>query len=267
MPHTIWKGQLVFEMFCIPIKVCVAARSNRLPFRLVYGIDAPKAAQAAAAAGAGMTNVLPFPGSDPAEPPIPDHVAPVHRAYVGMDGVALPPDAIFKAYQAAEDHLAAFAPSELQRLRAPKSFTLPIAAFVTACDIDLKCFDLSYYVWPDRGGEKLYELFHLGLTDNGYLALGEVALFGRERWIAIRPAEHGLVLHTLYFSDELRTRDEYHLEPGRVSRKERALMGELMRTKRGEFDGAKLTNKYHQRLLERVVDRWGKSRAAASVDV
>jgi DNA end-binding protein Ku len=266
MPHTVWKGQLLFDVFCIPIKLCAAARENRLPFRLVYGLDPPAAQAATAAAGAGTGHVLHFPGNEPTEAPIPGYVAPVRRTYMGMDGVPLPPDAIFKAYHATQDHFAVFRPSELARLHAPKSDTLAIAEFVSAKEIDPKYFDLSYNVWPDRGGERLYELFHLGLSDNGFMAVGEVALSGRERWIAIRPGEHGLVLHTLFFSDEVRHEDEYHLEVRRISRKERVLMGELMRARRGKFNGAQLTNKYHQRLLEFVVERCGKSFRAGGPD-
>ncbi len=264
MPHTIWKGKLLlFDVFCIPIRLCTAARERRLPFRMVYGIDVPAAARAATAAagsvGGAAGNVFHFPGASPPEPPIPDHVAPVRRRYVGEDGVPLPDGAIFKAYEPIEGRFVVFSPAELKRLRAAKSSILPISGFVGANEIDPKYFDLSYDVWPDRGGEALYEMFFLALCDNGFAAVAELPLFGRERWVAVRPGCHGLVLHTLLYGDEVRLEDEYHVEVGRISRKDRRLAGEWMRAHRATFNGATLTNKYHQRVLALVADRWEKS--------
>lgn len=257
MAQTIWKGRLGFGLLSIPIKLRPAARRDRLPFRNVYSIDGPTAAKAAMAGNGAPPNVVSFPSSGPLpEPPLPDHVAPVHMAYVGEDATTLlARNAIFKAYALEGDNYAVFRPSELAALRASKTSDLPVKRFVDPGEIDQKYYDKSYDVWPDRGGEKGYELFSLGLRDTGLVALGELPLFGRERTVVIRLGRRGLVLYTLFCAKEVDFDDEYDLKPGLASDYELELTRALMRAQQGAFDPAALRDKFQERVLEFVLTR------------
>ncbi len=62
---------------------------------------------------------------------------------------------------------------------------------------------------PDPSRTKGYALFYLGLSHRRAAAIGEPALFGRERHVLIRPGRHGLVLHTLFYANEVNIEDEY----------------------------------------------------------
>ena len=257
MAQTIWKGRIVFGLLSIPIKLRPAARRDRLPFRQVYGIAPPAAVRAAMAAEGAPPNVVPFPsnGLSP-EPPLPDHVAPVHMAYVGEDATTLlARSAIFKAYALEGNNYAVFRPSELAALRAGKASDLPVTRFVDPSEIDQKYFDKSYDVWPDRGGEKGYELFSLGLRDTGLVAIGDLPLHGRERTVVIRRGRRGLVLYTLFCAKEVNFDNEYALKPGLASEEEIELTRTLMRAQRGTFDPAKLRDKFQERVLEFILTR------------
>lgn len=257
MAQTTWKGRIIFGLLSIPIKLRPAARRDRLPFRQVYGVDPPIAASAATAGNGAPPNVVAFPSSAPLpEPPLPDHVAPVHMAYVGEDGTTLlARSAIFKAYAMEGSNYAVFRPSELAALRASKASELQVTRFVDPSNIDQKYYDKSYDVWPDRGGEKGYELFCLGLRDTGLVAIGELPLYGRERTVVIQRGRRGLVLYTLFFAKEVNFDDEYDLKPGLASDYELELTRTLMRAQRGTFDPAGLRDKFQERVLEFILTR------------
>jgi Ku protein len=140
-------------------------------------------------------------------------------------------------------------------LRASKTSDLPVKAFVDPSEIDQKYYDKSYDVWPDRGGEKGYELFSLGLRDTGLVGIGELALFGRERTVVIRLGRRGLVLYTLFCAKEVDFDDEYELKPGLASDYELELTRTLMRAQRGAFDAAALRDKFQERVLDFVLTR------------
>ncbi|MCC7157786.1 MAG: hypothetical protein IT161_24610 [Bryobacterales bacterium] len=176
--------------------------------------------------------------------------------YVGEDATTLlARNAIFKAYALEGNNYAVFRQSELAALRASKASDLPVTHFVDPSEIDQKYYDKSYDVWPDRGGEKGYELFSLGLRDTGFVAIGEVPLFGRERSVVIRRGRRGLVLHTLFCAKEVNFDDEYDLKPGLASDNELELTRALMRAQRGTFDPAGLRDKFQERVLEFVLTR------------
>ena len=265
MPQTVWKGRLVFGLLCIPIKLHPAARRARVSFHTVYGITAT---QAGTAPGAPPSNVLQFPGSGTsAEPPIPDHVARVHQAYIGQEpNTLLAKEALLKGYEVGADNFAVFRPAEIAALRAPKATHLPITGFVDPNEIDPKYLDASYNVRPDHGGEKGYALFYLGLSDRREAAIGELALFGRERHVLIRPGRHGLVLHTLYYANEVNIDDEYHPRFDLVSEQERELTKTLMAAQQSKFEPAALKDKYQERVIEFILNRCQSTLTATGSD-
>src|SRR5712692_5906308 len=62
----------------------------------------------------------------------------------------------------------------------------------------------TYYLGPDTGGAKAYRLLAQAMATTGRVALATFVMRGKERLVLIRPAPHGLLLHTMYFADEVR---------------------------------------------------------------
>src|SRR5207247_6092440 len=60
------------------------------------------------------------------------------------------------------------------------------------------------YPAPDTGGEKAYQLLTAAMRDRGRGAVAQHVSHGKEHLALIRPVAHGLVLHTLYYADEVR---------------------------------------------------------------
>ena len=143
---------------------------------------------------------------------------------------------------------------------------LPIAAFVDPNEIDPKYLDAAYNVWPDHGGEKGYELFYVGLSGRRLVAFGEVALHGRERHVLIGPGRHGLVLHTLFYANEVNFEDEYHPKFGVATEQELELTQTLMAAEQAKFEPAALKNKYQERVIEFILSRCQSTVAATGTD-
>ena len=191
------------------------------------------------------------------EPEAPPAVA-VHRAAVA-DSQKEPVDKseILKGYQVDIDRYAVFEPGEVAALRPRTSTELEIAQFVRLGEIDPIFFDSSYYVAPDAGGERPYELLFRALKESGYAALGSLAMHGREHAAAIRPGTHGLILHTMFYLIEVRREEEYRAAAQLVSPKELELALMLVRTAAAPFDPAALKDPYEERLRALVESRAG----------
>jgi DNA end-binding protein Ku len=70
--------------------------------------------------------------------------------------------------------------------------------------VDPIYFEKTYYLAPDKGGEKAYRLLAEAMAQTNRVALATFVMRGKESLVLLRPAQHGLLLHTMYFADEVR---------------------------------------------------------------
>jgi len=71
---------------------------------------------------------------------------------------------------------------------------MKIVRSVRLSEIDPVFFETSYYVVPDRGGEKAYAILFEALRDTQHVALARVGMYGREHVVIVRPGEHGILV-------------------------------------------------------------------------
>src|SRR4029453_845908 len=79
-----------------------------------------------------------------------------------------------------------------------------IAEFVPLEKVDPIFFEKTYYLGPDKGGEKAPRLLADAMARTDRVALAKFVMRGKESLVLIRPAQDGLMLHTMYFADEVR---------------------------------------------------------------
>jgi len=97
---------------------------------------------------------------------------------------------------------------ELKALEGEASKIIDIAEFVPLDQVDPIYFEKTYYLGPDKGGEKPYRLLADAMEKAGQVALAKYVMRGKESLVLIRAAQGGLMLHTMYFADEVRNFDE-----------------------------------------------------------
>ena len=71
-------------------------------------------------------------------------------------------------------------------------------------EVDPVYLDASYYVGPERAGEKPYTLLYEALRRTAQAALAQLTMHNREHLVLLRPRRFGLMLHTLFYRDEIR---------------------------------------------------------------
>jgi DNA end-binding protein Ku len=97
-----------------------------------------------------------------------------------------------------------FDDQELKALEAQKDSSISIVEFVPLASFDLIQVEKSYYLGPDKGGDKAYRLLSLAMKNSGKVAVGSWAAKGKEQLVVIRPYEDGLIFHQLFYADEVR---------------------------------------------------------------
>ena len=115
---------------------------------------------------------------------------------------------LVKGYEYSKGQYVVFSEEELKNLEAERSNHLEIAEFVPLHSVDLIHVEKTYYLGPDKGGDKAYRLLAESMRSTGKVAVGRWSAKGKEQLVLIRPYKDGLMLHQMYYANEVRVFDE-----------------------------------------------------------
>jgi len=128
---------------------------------------------------------------------------------------------IKKGYEIAKDQYVVIETQDLEKIAVESTRTINIKEFIDERELDPLFVEKSYYIAPDSSDkrirkkakanpaptvqDKAYSLLVKVLHDTKKAAIGKVVLRGeKERLVAIRAYQRGLVLHTLHYLNEIK---------------------------------------------------------------
>lgn len=120
------------------------------------------------------------------------------------DNVVVPREDMVKGYEFAKDQFVQFTDEELKSLEEKSTQSVDITEFVPMDRIPPTYFEKSYYLGPDKGGERAYHLLSEAMKKTGKVAVAKYAARGKQYLVVVFPHEHGLLLQQLYYADEVR---------------------------------------------------------------
>ncbi len=97
--------------------------------------------------------------------------------------------ALVKGYEFAKDQYVQFTEEELKALEEESNKMIDIAEFVPLAQVDPIYFEKTYYLGPDKGGEKAYRLLTDAMQKSERVALAKFVMRGKENLVLIRPAQ------------------------------------------------------------------------------
>jgi len=220
-PHSIGSGAITFGLVSIPVKLYSAASSQAVSFNLLHAKCGNRIHQ--------------------------QRHCPVCNEVVEREDLV-------KGYEFAKDRYVKFTDEEIKALEGEASKAIEIAEFVPLAKVDPIYFEKTYYLGPDKGGEKAYRLLADAMTQAGRVALAKFVMRGKENLVLIRSAQKGLMLHTMYFADEVRNFDEISKgESAKISGAETNLALRLIDELSNEqFSPERYEDEYRQRVLDLV---------------
>ncbi|HVU02627.1 MAG TPA: Ku protein [Polyangiaceae bacterium] len=176
--------------------------------------------------------------------------------YSPVDNKVLGKDEIVKGYEYARDQFVTFTDEELKALEADRSNHIEIVEFVPLETFDFVQIEKTYYLGADKGGDKAYTLLSRAMEDKDKVAVGRWAARGKEQLVIVRPYKEGLILHQLYYANEVRSFAEANdTATMPLSDKELDLAEKLIdQLSSDEFDPARYKDDYADRVRE-VVDQ------------
>jgi DNA end-binding protein Ku len=162
-------------------------------------------------------------------------------------------DDMIRGYEIAKNRYVTFTDAEIEALESDDSRALEITEFVDLDQIDPVFFEKAYYLGPAAGGGKTYRLLAEAMKKQNKVAVARWVTGGREHLVILRPYENGLVLHTMFYADEVRDFGAIDMEEAQPRDKEIALAEMLINELSEEnFDPLAYKDAYRDRLLDRI---------------
>jgi DNA end-binding protein Ku len=220
-PHAIAPGTISFGLVAIPVRLYTATSSQQVAFNMLH-----------AKCGSRIRQQTYCPRCE----------ATIERAE------------LTRGYEFAKDQYVRVSDDELRAVEGEASRVIDIAEFVPLSDVDPIYFEKTYYLGPEKGGEKPYRLLADAMARAGRVALAKFIMRGKETLVLIRAAQGGLMLHTMFFADEVRSFGEIDKGAGaQVRPNELELAMKLIDgLSTDSFQPDLYADEYRQRLLEMI---------------
>ncbi len=220
MATTVWKGFVSFGLVSFPVRLQVAAREKSIQFHLLHKKDLSR-----------VKEVYFCQAED----------QPLKRAE------------LVKGFEVSKGEYVVVDQAELDKIAPKTAKVMDILEFVKAADFDPVFLDKSYHVIPDGDITKPYALFLRAMQQRGQYAIAKVAMHNREHIVVIRPDGNELMLHTMFFADEIQ-QVEVKTGSQKFSAQELKLAGQLIDALSGKFDPKKFHDEYRTNL-ERLIEQ------------
>jgi DNA end-binding protein Ku len=140
---------------------------------------------------------------------------------------------LVKGYEYKKGQYVTVTPEEIKKVTPATGSVMQILQLVKGEKIDPMYFETSYYVAPDANGQKPYALLLEALRQSGYDGMAKITMHGREHIVILRPSERGIMLHTMYYADEIRDVPEFQAHRDLVKDSELKLAKTLVESMAG----------------------------------
>jgi DNA end-binding protein Ku len=212
-------GNISFGLVSIPVKLFSATRSKSVSFNLLHAKDLSRIQQ---------------------------------KIYCPVDDAIVDRSELIRGYEVEKGRYVTFTDEELKQLEARDDHTIEITEFLPLAQVDPVYFEESYYLGSETGAAKAYRLLADAMAQSGRVAIGRFIMRGKEHIVLLRPYDKGLMLHTIYYADEVRSSDEVDRatnEPVKEAELTLAtrLIDELTQKK---FDASRFHDTYRERVIE-----------------
>jgi DNA end-binding protein Ku len=219
--RTIWNGSISFGLVNIPVGLAVATQRSDIAFRTLHRECGTPIKQ--------------------------KRYCPTHERDVEADELV-------KGWEVAKGEYVMVEDSDLEAVALQRSQSIEILRFVKLDEVDPVYFDRTYYLAPASASaaRRPYVLLLRAMEETGMAAIGKFVLWGKENLSLIRAQGESLLLETLFFAEDVRSRVEIEEAVGEtdVQDAELELARQVIGSLEGDFVADDFGNQYRTELRQ-----------------
>ncbi|MGO9404781.1 MAG: Ku protein [Terriglobales bacterium] len=215
MAASVWSGYLTFGLISMPVRLFSGARSSGISFNQLHRTD---------------------------------HIRVKQQLICPADNQVLERSDIIKGYEYRKDEYVIIDPEEIKKIEPKTAKTMEILEFVKSSEVDPVYFESSYYTVPEEAGRRPYALLSKALEESEFVAIAKLTMHNREYTVFLRPHKGGLMLHTMYYAEEVREVESFGAPEVEIKDAEIKVAHQLIEALAGEWD----PEKYHDTFQENL---------------
>ncbi len=231
MAASVWSGYLTFGLISMPVRLFSAARSSHVQFNMLHRHD---------------------------------HVRIKQQLYCPQDERVVSRDEIVKGYEYEKGEYVVIEPADIKKIEPKTTKAMEILEFVKSSEIDPVYFESSYYLVPEEAGQRPYALLTRALEESEYVAIAKLAMHNREYTVFLRPTNGGLMLHTMFYENEVRQVEQFGKTSGiELKDAEVKVAHQLVEALAAEFDPKKYSDTFEENVKKLIQARLEGKEVAA----
>jgi DNA end-binding protein Ku len=219
MAASVWSGYLTFGLISMPVRLFSGARSSGISFNMLHRPDLQRVKQ--------------------------QYICPLENKVVDRSEIV-------KGYEFRKDEYIVIEPEEIKKIEPRTAKTMEILEFVKKSEVDPVYFDASYYMLPEEAGRRPYALLTKALEESEFVAIAKLTMHNREYTVFLRPHEGGLMLHTMYYAEEVRKVDGFGAPDVELKDAEVKIAHQLIEALSGEWDPEKYHDDFQDNLKQLI---------------
>jgi DNA end-binding protein Ku len=220
MARSFWKGVISFGMVAIPVKMYVATETQGVSLHVLHRKCHNRLKQT--------------------------WYCPVDNEYVSLQQSV-------RGYEYAPDQYVVLEDKDFEKVPVKTLHSISITGFVESSEIDPIFYRGSHYLEPDELGVKPFSLLRDGLLKTGKSGIAKVTFQRQEHLCCVRPLEDILVLHTMFFHNEVLPRDKAALTKPAMTADEMRMATSLIGAMTQSFRPEDYHEEYHG-ALKKVIE-------------
>lgn len=161
---------------------------------------------------------------------------------------------IIKGYEYEKGKYVTFTPDELEKIKTKKDKTIHVEHFAKMSEIDMILFDKNYYLVPESGAEKAYELLRRSLLAKKEVAVAKTVIGTNENLLVLYPTKECLIAKILYYQEEIQ---EMPKSPAKVevTKQELDMAKTLIESMTKPFDISAYHDEYQEKLQKAIMTK------------
>ena len=219
MAASVWSGYLTFGLISMPVRLFSGARSSGVSFNMLHRDDLQRVKQ--------------------------QYICPGENRVVDRSEIV-------KGYEFRKGEYVVIEPEEIKKIEPQTAKTMEILEFVKSSEVDPVFFESSYYMMPEEAGRRPYALLTKALEESEFVAIAKLTMHNREYTVFLRPHEGGLMLHTMYYADEVRRLDDFGAPDVELKDAEVKVAHQLIEALAAEWDPEKYHDTFQDNLKKLI---------------
>ena len=219
MAASVWSGYLTFGLISMPVRLFSGARSSGISFNQLHRTDMHRVKQ---------------------------------QLICPLDNQVLDRSEIVKGYEYRKNEYVVIEPEEIKKIEPKTAKTMEILEFVKSDEVDPVYFESSYYMMPEEAGRRPYALLTKALEESEYVAIAKLTMHNREYTVFLRPHEGGLMLHTMYYEEEVRKVEGFGAPDVELKDAEVKVAHQLINALAAEWEPEKFHDEFQDNLKKLI---------------